>query len=569
MCPDSKVDQGEHVLVLRGRHAVDAYLASIPAGPAAAASPSASGEIVWLDAAAWLKECADADNTTWLTARKWDLPILRALDFEPHAEAVTQISGETARRLRAIPLAICNRTIAVALEDAGSSKIIEELSFLCSHRVVPIVATAKAIREGIAEHYDRTEDVAIASELGLDPQAGHDVAAGHDVERLAHQQPVVRLVADLISTAVQRRASDIHLRSGALGAEILYRIDGELLPVRRLMHALQLAVVSRIKVLANMNLAEHRRPQDGRATFALDDGRLVDLRVSMLPAAHGESVVLRLLDPNENLCDLDQLGLSPGDRLQLDDVMARSHGMFLTTGPTGSGKSTTLYAMLMELRKRRINILTIEDPIEYDIDNVEQMQVNRAVDFTFASAMRNFLRHDPNVIMVGEIRDRETAGIAVESALTGHLLLSTLHTNSAATTVTRLLDLGIESYLLRSSLLAVMAQRLVRLTCDHCREPEVVPAHVRETLGVGAAELFYHGRGCSLCGGLGVYKRQAVYELLVVTPAIRRLIVDEAQAELLEQTAIEEGMIPITQAAIALAREGRISLAEARRVRAD
>jgi type IV pilus assembly protein PilB len=183
--------------------------------------------------------------------------------------------------------------------------------------------------------------------------------------------------------------------------------------------------------------------------------------------------------------------------------------------------------------------------------------------------MRNFLRHDPNVIMVGEIRDRETAGIAVESALTGHLLLSTLHTNSAATTVTRLLDLGIESYLLRSSLLAVMAQRLVRLTCDHCREPEVVPAHVRETLGVGAAELFYHGRGCSLCGGLGVYKRQAVYELLVVTPAIRRLIVDEAQAELLEQTAIEEGMIPITQAAIALAREGRISLAEARRVRAD
>jgi type IV pilus assembly protein PilB len=249
--------------------------------------------------------------------------------------------------------------------------------------------------------------------------------------------------------------------------------------------------------------------------------------------------------------------------------MDSSHGMFLTTGPTGCGKSTTLYAMLLEMRKRRINILTIEDPVEFHIEDIQQMQVNRATGFTFASAMRNFLRHDPDVVMVGEIRDRETAEIAIESALTGHLLLSTLHTNTAATTVTRMLDLGVEAYLLRASLLAVMSQRLVRLTCPHCREVEQVDPHVRERLGVAAHEVFHIGRGCPQCEGLGVYKRQAVYELLIVTPRIRGLIVPGAEADAIHTVAIEEGMVPITQAAVNLARSGTISLAEAWRVRAE
>jgi len=280
-------------------------------------------------------------------------------------------------------------------------------------------------------------------------------------------------------------------------------------------------------------------------------------------------VVVRLLDTNESLWNLDQLGLSEADRHRLEDVMGRSHGMFLTTGPTGCGKSTTLYAMLLELRKQRINILTVEDPVEFYIDDIQQMQVNRAAGFTFANAMRNFLRHDPDVIMVGEIRDRETADIAVESALTGHLLLSTLHTNTAATTVTRLLDLGVEAYLLRASLLAVMSQRLVRLTCPHCREVEPVDEHIRGTLGVGLDEVFYIGRGCSRCEGLGVYKRRAVYEFMVVSPRIQSLIVPGAEADSIHRVAIEEGMVPITQAAVALARQGLISLSEAWRVRAD
>jgi type IV pilus assembly protein PilB len=563
MPADSKPDGPEKILVLRGRQAVENYLANFPKP-----MPDSTCSI-WLDKDAWLKESPDADEATWTIARGHELAALSAMDFDPDVDAASEIAPDVVRRLRAIPLEVRNGHIAVAMEDAGDRKAIEELNFICTHRVVPIAATAKAIREGIAHHYDRPEDYAIANDLGIDPHEARAELAGNEAERLGREQPVVRLVDDMISDAVRRRASDIHIRPGALCTEVLYRIDGAMVPVRRLMQALHPAAVARIKVVAEMNLAEHRRPQDGRTTFAMRDGRKVDLRVSVLPAVHGESVVLRLLDAGESLWSVDQLGLSPGDRQRLGDVMARSHGMFLTTGPTGSGKSTTLYAMLMELRKQHLNILTIEDPVEYDVDGVEQMQVNRAIDFTFASAMRNFLRHDPDVVMVGEIRDRETAGIAVESALTGHLLLSTLHTNSAATTVTRLLDLGIESYLLRTSLLAVMAQRLVRLTCEHCREPEVVDPHVRDVLGVAHDEAFFKGRGCPQCDGIGVHGRMAVYELLVVTPAMRKLIVDDAQADLMNQLAVSEGMTPITQAAVALAREGRISLAEAWRIRVD
>ena len=375
--------------------------------------------------------------------------------------------------------------------------------------------------------------------------------------------------SDCIAEAVARRASDIHIRPGEHGDDVLYRIDDELVPVRRFMRALLPAVVSRVKVLADMNLAEHRKPQDGRTSFVLDDGRKIDLRVSVMPAVFGESVVVRLLDTMESLWSVDQLGLSPTDRVRLDDVMARSHGMFLTTGPTGCGKSTTLYAMLLELRKQRINILTIEDPVEFYVEDIQQMQVNRAADFTFATAMRNFLRHDPDVIMVGEMRDRETAAIGVESALTGHLVLSTLHTNTAAATITRLLDLGVEAYLLRASLLAVMAQRLARLTCVHCREIEQVSPHIREILGVAPGEVFHVGKGCSHCEGLGVRKRRAVYELMVITPAIQKLIVPGAEADTIHRTAIAEGMTPLTQAAVQLARSGAISLSEAWRLRAD
>ncbi len=521
-----------------------------------------------IDMATWLASGDDTEEPCYLRAQHLGLPLVRLPDVVGDPEVAALLPPRQARLLRAVPLRSCNGLLAVAMEDPTNAEVLAALGFATTDHVLPLLATGRGIRAAIARSYDQVEDLETAHELGVDP-LGDAAESEVDARRLAREKPVVHLVHSLIADAVARRASDIHLRPGEHESEVLFRIDDELVPVRSLMRALHPAAVSRIKVLGGMNLAEHRKPQDGRTSFYLDDGTRVDLRISVLPSVFGESVVVRLLDSRQSLWGLDQLGLTELDRQRVDDVMQRSHGMFLATGPTGCGKSTTLYAMLLELRKQRINILTIEDPVEFHVADVQQMQVNRAAGFTFASAMRNFLRHDPDVIMVGEIRDEETAGIAVESALTGHLVLSTLHTNTAASTVTRLLDLGVEAYLLRASLLAVMSQRLVRLTCKHCREVERVSTHVREALGVGADEVFYVGRGCAQCEGLGVHGRQAVYELMVMSPRLRELVVPGAEADIIHRIAIEEGMVPITQAAVVLARSGVIALMEAWRVRAD
>ena len=512
--------------------------------------------------------CPDADPGSFQLAAGSEIPLVDIAALNPEPAALSLLNAPDVRRLRAIPLSAHQGRVAVAMERPNDENIIAAVNFLLNERVMPLVVAPRGVREAIARYYDRREDVIVSRQLGLNPDVRYQNGET-DFEKLAREKPIVRIVSDLLLEAVARRASDIHLRPGPHGLEVLFRIDDEMVSVRRFIHALHAAIVSRIKVLANMNLAEHRRPQDGRSTLTLEDNRKVDMRISVLPAVHGESVVVRLLDTKEGMCDLDKLGLTEQDRLRVNEIMGRSHGMFLTTGPTGCGKSTTLFAMLLELRKQRINILTIEDPVEFYIEDIQQMQVNRAVDFTFASAMKNFLRHDPDVIMVGEIRDRETAGIAVESALTGHLLLSTLHTNTAATTVTRLLDLGIESYLLRASLLAVMSQRLVRLICRHCRMPDAGEDYVRQALGVGESEVFYSGKGCFQCEGLGMHQRQAVYELMVITPRLQSLIVPNAQADEIHRIAVIEGMVPITQAALSLARAGLISLAEAWRVRSE
>lgn len=518
----------------------------------------------------WCARVVDDDaETAWKLAAQMGLPLVDLAHMPAQHEAIDSLPAEAARRLRALPLARSATAIALAVDDVADASALAALDFVSRLRVVLVVVTRSALRDAIARYYDTAEDTDVARQLGLDPNARGIETTQHEIERLSREQPVVKLIHGIIAQAVYRRASDIHFRPGEQALDLLYRIDDELVPVRRFLRALAPALVSRVKVLGAMNLAEHRKPQDGRCTFTLDDGRAIDLRISVMPTVFGESVVVRLLDTEESLKTLEEIGLSAKDHEHIEEIMQRSHGMFLTTGPTGCGKSTTLYAMLLEMRRQAINILTIEDPVEFHIADVQQMQVNRPAGFTFASAMRNFLRHDPDAIMVGEIRDQETAAIAVESSLTGHLVLSTLHTNTAATTVTRLLDLGVEPYLLRASLAAVMAQRLVRLTCVHCRVVDQVPAYVRETLEVGADEVFQRGAGCSHCSGLGVFKRSAVYELLRVTPAIRRCIVPGAEADGIHAIAVKEGMVPITQAALAMARAGTISLSEAYRVRAD
>jgi len=528
-----------------------------------------STDVGGIDADGWAALHGDAGDAAFALATQLKLPLLQLAAIDASADALQVLSPDLARRLHAVPLLASRGCIAIAVQDAADADALQALDFVSRLRVVPLVATADDIRDAITRFYDNAEDADVARQLGLSV-SGHPVeTTPQESERLAREKPVVKLIHGIVAAAVYRRASDIHFRPTEKHLELLYRIDDELIPVRRFLRTLAPALVSRIKVLGAMNLAEHRLPQDGRTTFTLDDGRPVDLRISVLPSVFGESVVVRLLDVEESLKTLDQIGLNDDDRQRVDDVMQMSHGMFLTTGPTGCGKSTTLYAMLLELRRQRINILTIEDPVEFHVEGVQQMQVNRPAGFTFASALRNFLRHDPDVIMVGEIRDRETADIAIESALTGHLMLSTLHTNTAATSVTRMLDLGVESFLLRASLLAVMSQRLVRLNCVHCSDVEAVPPHLREVFQLDPEETFRSGRGCPRCNGSGVFRRTAVYELLRVTPAQRRLIVPGADADRIHEQALQDGMTSITQAALAMARTGRISLAEAFRVRSE
>jgi type IV pilus assembly protein PilB len=496
------------------------------------------------------------------------LPLFEADEIESEPGVREMLPAPVSRRLGVLPMAAHEQQLAVLLSDAEAGGMVE---FSLSRRVVPILARPNLIRQVLSSQYDRTEDEALVRKLGLDFGAG--AGGGNEVqqreaERLSTEQPVVKIVAELLDEAIQRRASDIHIRPGPDTFELLYRIDGDLVSIRRFLHALLPAIVSRIKVIGGMNLAEHRVPQDGRAS-ATSGNMDVDLRISIIPTIHGEAVVIRILNTAFGLRSVAEIGFGPRDEQLFRDCLERGQGMLLVTGPTGSGKSTTLYAAVLECRKQNVNIITVEDPVEAKIEDVLQVQINRAAGLTFARTLRNILRHDPDVVMVGEIRDQETAEIAVESALTGHLVFSTLHTNSAATTITRLLDLGVLPFLLQSTLLAVLAQRLGRRNCKFCKVPEPVDPHVREVLGVGLDEEFFIGKGCPKCDGRGVKGRIGIYELLEITPGISKMIQPGADANAIHALAVKEGMISITRNAVELARTGTISLQEAFSVRVD
>lgn len=498
-------------------------------------------------------------------AARLGLPLLECAYPETDADVAELLPSPISRRLNALPLVSSGGRLAVLLNDPEGARPIE---FAISRRVVPILARLSLVRLGLSRQFDRSEDEAMVRRLGLDLRRASGEVQADEAERLSTEQPVVKVVADMIDAAIQRRASDIHIRPGQETCELLYRIDGDLVSVRRFLRILLPAIVSRIKVIGGMNLAEHRVPQDGRAS-AKSGTMNVDLRISVIPTIHGEAVVIRILNTAFGLRSVAEIGFATRDEERFRDCLQRGQGMVLVTGPTGSGKSTTLYAAVLECRKQNVNIITVEDPVEAKIDDVLQVQINRAAGLTFSRTLRNILRHDPDVVMIGEIRDQETAEIAVESALTGHLVFSTLHTNSAATTITRLLDLGVLPFLLKSTLLAVLAQRLGRRNCKHCKVPEPVDGHVRETLGVGRDEVFYVGHGCPRCEGRGVKGRIGIYELLQVTPEIARLIVPGADANAIHALAIQQGMTSITSNAVTLARAGVISLHEAFSVRVD
>ena len=416
----------------------------------------------------------------------------------------------------------------------------------------------------LSEHYANRDGAAaeVVDDIGQDLDLTQMVESLPTVEDLLESEgdaPIIRMINALLTQALRDGASDIHIEAFEDRSVVRFRLDGSLRDVVSPHRALHAAMVSRIKIMASLDIAEKRIPQDGRISLRLG-GRPVDVRVSTLPTSHGERVVLRLLDKENARLDLATLGMAADTLQAVDKVIRQPHGILLVTGPTGSGKTTTLYAALSRLDARHTNIMTVEDPVEYHLDGVGQTQVNPRIDMSFAKALRAILRQDPDVVMIGEIRDLETAQIAVQASLTGHLVLATLHTNDAASAVTRLVDMGVEPFLLASSLLGVMAQRLVRRLCPHCKAPHPVPLEGSEDTP------HYRPAGCPSCGHSGYKGRYGVYELLLVDDQLQRLIHDRASEQKMRDYAARHGMRSLRDDGLRWVKDGETSLEEIMRV---
>lgn len=482
-------------------------------------------------------------------------------------EVLRLLPVEFVRRQKVLPLEVQAGFLRIATADPGNQRVIDDIRLITGLEVEEVEFPASEILEKIAEAYQITVEKMIEK---FSPEHGANGEGKnlHDIEVMANEPTVVNLVNVIISTALRERASDIHLVPFENSIQLRYRIDGLLQdksPPPKPLHA---ALVSRIKIMADMNIAERYMPQDGHIQIH-HRGARVDIRVGTMPTIYGESVVMRLLEKGSKLQTIQELGLDPKRAALLSRLVAKPHGLFLTTGPTGSGKTTTLYSVLQSIYTPELKILTIEDPVEYELNGVAQIPVRPSRNFTFATGLRAILRQDPDVIMVGEIRDSETAEIAIRAALTGHQVFSTLHTNDATGAVTRLIDMGVEPFLVSSSLEGVLAQRLVRKLCPHCKTPAEVEHGVREKLealsGRALAGEFYRGKGCEECRGVGYRGRIGIYELLPVTPAIRELIIQKrSNAEL--KSLAQKTMITMHQDALLKAAAGITSLEEILRV---
>jgi general secretion pathway protein E len=447
--------------------------------------------------------------------------------------------------------------------------VLDELRLALGYPLELVEAPAAEIQAAILSTRGAAEIDAVRVEQPEGGEGGSGSAMLDDLRALASEAPVIQLVNLMLLEALKHRASDVHVESTAEGLRVRQRIDGVLHDVAKHPLRYQAAVISRIKIMANLDIAERRVPQDGRVRLRLSD-RELDVRVSTLPSVHGESVVLRLLDRTSNVRTLDRLGMDGGTRRRFSRLVLRPNGIILVTGPTGSGKTTTLYAALQRINTPEVKIITVEDPVEYQIDGLTQIAVEPKAGRTFATALRSILRHDPDVVMVGEMRDRETAEIAIQAALTGHLVLSTLHTNDAPSGVTRLRDMGTEPYLLAATVQGILAQRLVRRICEDCAEArnldEAERAWARELSLPTSTGTFRHGTGCERCGGTGFLGRRGVYELMVMTEGIRSLVVRGGSLDDIRRLATEEGMRPLHEAAWDLAVAGLTTPGEVARI---
>lgn len=478
-------------------------------------------------------------------ARQLGLPLVGQRDYPDTPVLEDKVSARFLREAHVLPLSVGSDGIALAMADPFNRFAIDAVRVLARQPVKPSVAVPAELEAAIERLHGRDE-VVTAQLVDVTAGADDDAIDADRLKDLASEAPVIRLVNQLIFRAIDRRASDIHIAPAEDRLRVRYRIDGILREVEAPPVKLRAAIVSRIKIMARLNIAERRLPQDGRAKIAVR-GVPIDLRVATVPTMYGESVVMRLLNRDAVRLDFAALGIGARNLDAYMKIIERPHGIVLVTGPTGSGKTTTLYASLVRLNTPERKILSVEDPIEYQLEGIDQIQVKPGIGLDFANILRSLLRHDPDIMMVGEIRDLETAEIAVQAALTGHLVLSTLHTNSAAASVTRLLDMGVREFLLTSTVNGAAAQRLVRTLCRHCRQPFRPIPELVEQLGLsqysgGADITLYRPGGCGECGGSGYYGRTSIFEVLTVNDSIRSLILRHAEVNEIQRVAVEQGM---------------------------
>ena len=481
---------------------------------------------------------------------------LNQRDLTP--EILSAIPADTARMYKCMPVAVFGSTVQLALADPLNPTIIDELGYVIKKDIVQVVADPADIERAVTRYYgDSQSNVAdVLKELGQDNEIARETAeaaaagAAANLETLANEAPIIRFVNLVLFQAVQDRASDIHFEPFEDEFKIRYRVDGALYEMSPPPKHLALPVISRLKVMSGLDISERRMPQDGRISIQIA-GRTIDLRVSTLPTQFGESVVLRVLDRAAVNLEIKSLGLPKPVEDYVSAAIQQPNGIFVVTGPTGCGKTTTLYSCLRAVNSIESKLLTVEDPVEYDIEGIMQVPVNEAVGMTFGKALRAFLRQDPDIIMLGEMRDLETSQIAIQASLTGHLVLSTLHTNAAPGAVTRLIDMGVEPFLISSTLMAVLGQRLVRTICKKCRTPFEPTESQLSLLNLSPHDVgdkvFYYGRGCANCNDTGYKGRRGIFELLVASEPIRALINDRAPTVVIRQKAVELGMVTLRE----------------------
>lgn len=476
-----------------------------------------------------------------------------------------------AKEKRFYPIKRTEDSLLVALSDPLDSTLLNDLGALTGESIEPCLASATEILKAINKSYEGKagESNNVIEEIEGDRST--DLVQDFEPEDLldtSDEAPIIRFVNSLITQGYKERASDIHIEPFENELMIRYRVDGILYNIHNPPFKAHAGIVSRIKIMSQLNIAEKRLPQDGRLRVRIA-GQDIDVRVSTLPTAFGERVVLRLLDKASSVLSLEEIGLKEKQLQRVENMISKSHGVFLVTGPTGSGKTTTLYSVLTRLDRLEKNIITVEDPIEYQLSGVGQLQVNSKIDLTFANGLRSILRQDPDIIMVGEIRDQETAEIVIQSALTGHMVFSTLHTNDAAGALTRLVEMGVEPFLAASSIVGVMAQRLVRKICPHCREEVVPPTELLDELrdeGLPDNPVFFSGRGCDHCMQIGYWGRTGIYELMEMDDDVRDLLLKNKDAASIRKIAKHKGMQTLRSAGLAKALQGETTLEEVLRV---